>query len=286
MRLQKIYNLEEFAAKHRITDVFGAYAAHFTVDGTDMDDFRCMVGERTLFTKLLLTDAGSASLRLGQSEVALAKGSLLVVTARDVAAVGNSSPDFHAEVVLVDDHLVDTSKHYTLTDDRYASVQDIFRFVHNIVIHRHINKTEIMQSMFHVLRLFCEELPYDECSVTRDLAHKKRVYEIFLHLLYQNFKKKRQIRFYADKMNLSTAYLSRLVKEISGTTVNDHVSSLVYKEICNLLSQTTMTMGEISDTLNFSDQSAMTNFFKQRAGISPLAYRNKSEGHTTSTDQP
>lgn len=85
-------------------------------------------------------------------------------------------------------------------------------------------------------------------------------------------------------MNLSTAYLSRLVKEISGTTVNDHVSSLVYKEICNLLSQTSMTMGEISDALNFSDQSAMTNFFKQRAGISPLAYRSRSEGHALSTD--
>lgn len=284
MRLQKIYNMEEFAAKYRITDVFGAYAAHFTVNGTDMEDFRHMVGEHTLFTKLLLVDGGNASMQLGQSEVALKKGSMLVVTARDVATLGTVSEDFHAEAVLVDDHLVAVSKHYALTDDRYATVHDIFRFVQNIVVHRHINKTEIMQSMFHVLRLFCEELPYDECSVTRDLAHKKRVYEIFLHLLYQNFKKKRQIRFYADKMNLSTAYLSRLVKEISGTTVNDHVSSLVYKEICNLLSQTSMTMGEISDALNFSDQSAMTNFFKQRAGISPLAYRSRSEGHASSTD--
>ncbi len=284
MRLQKVYNMEEFATKYRITDVFGAYAAHFTVNGTDMEDFRHMVGEHTLFTKLLLVDGGHATMQLGQNEVALKKGSMLVVTARDVATIGKASADFLAEVILVDDHLVAVSKHYALTDDRYATVHDIFRFVHNIVAHRHINKTEIMQSMFHVLRLFCEELPYDECSVTRDLAHKKRVYEIFLHLLYQNFKKKRQIRFYADKMNLSTAYLSRLVKEISGTTVNDHVSSLVYKEICNLLSQTSMAMGEISDALNFSDQSAMTNFFKQRAGISPLAYRSRSEGHTSSTD--
>ncbi len=286
MRLQKVYNMEEFAAKYRLTDVFGAYAAHFTIDHDHMETFCRMAEERTLFTKLLLVNDGSASLKMGQSEVALAKGSMLVVTARDVAAVSKTTPDFQAEVILVDDHLVAGSKHYALADDRFATVQDIFRFVHNIVAHRHINKTEIVQSMFHVLRLFCEELPYDECSVTRDLAHKKQVYEIFLHLLYQNFKKKRQIRFYADKMNLSTAYLSRLVKEISGTTVNDHVSSLVYKEICNLLSQTSMTMGEISDALNFSDQSAMTNFFKQRAGISPLAYRNRGENPAPSTDRP
>ena len=90
-----------------------------------------------------------------------------------------------------------------------------------------------------------------------------------------NFRKERQICFYADKLNVSTAYLSRLVKEISGSTVNDHVSSLLYKEICNLLKQSDMTMGEIADSLHFSDQSALSNFFKLRSGMSPLAYRNQ-----------
>ena len=104
---------------------------------------------------------------------------------------------------------------------------------------------------------------------------KKEVYEVFLHHLYRNYRKERQIRFYADKLNVSPAYLSRLVKEISGSTINEHATSLVYKEICNLLTQTDMTMGEIADHLNFSDQSAMTNFFKQRSGMTPLAYRNR-----------
>lgn len=117
-------------------------------------------------------------------------------------------------------------------------------------------------------------LQYEQCSITHDLGHKKEVYEI-LHHLYRNFRKERQIRFYADKLNVSTAYLSRLVKEISGSTVNDHVSSLLYKEICNLLKQSDMTMGEIADSLHFSDQSALSNFFKLRSGMSPLAYRNQ-----------
>lgn len=77
------------------------------------------------------------------------------------------------------------------------------------------------------------------------------------------------------QLNVSTAYLSRLVKEISGSTVNDHVSSLLYKEICNLLKQSDMTMGEIADSLHFSDQSALSNVFKLRSGMSPLAYRNQ-----------
>ena len=79
----------------------------------------------------------------------------------------------------------------------------------------------------------------------------------------------------AEKLNVSSAYLSRMVKEISGTTVNDHITSLLYKEICNLLKQSDMTMGEIADYLHFNDQSALTNFFKTRAGMTPLAYRNQ-----------
>ena len=40
-----------------------------------------------------------------------------------------------------------------------------------------------------------------------------------------------------------------------------------------LLKTTDMTMIEISEELNFNDQSAFTNFFKQKAGMTPLAYR-------------
>ena len=42
-----------------------------------------------------------------------------------------------------------------------------------------------------------------------------------------------------------------------------------------MLTQTDMTMGEIADHLNFSDQSALTNFFKLRSGMTPIAYRNR-----------
>ena len=57
--------------------------------------------------------------------------------------------------------------------------------------------------------------------------------------------------------------------------LRQHSNPLLYKEICNLLKQSDMTMGEIADYLHFNDQSALTNFFKTRAGMTPLAYRNQ-----------
>lgn len=283
MKHQQIYNLEEFANKYQLTDIFDAYAAYFSVGFTqptgvdELHHFKEMVQQRTLFTKLLLIRKGTATVVINEQDErkTLNADSLLVMTSRHVINEIELTPDFEAECVLVDTDMVDENTIYHLTEEKHKSVSDVFNIIHNIVRHQHINKVEMIQSMFNVLRLILEELPYEERSISHDFKHKKEVYEIFLHHLYRNFRKERQIRFYASNMNVSTAYLSRLVKEISGSTINEHVTSLIYKEACNLLSHSDMSIGEIADALSFSDQSALTNFFKMRAGMTPLAYRNK-----------
>lgn len=283
MKHQQIYNLEEFANKYQLTDIFGAYAAYFSVGFTQptgvdvLHHFKEMVQQRTLFTKLLLIRKGTATVVINEQDErkTLNADSLLVMTSRHVINEIELTPDFEAECVLVDTDMVDENTIYHLTEEKHKSVSDVFNIIHNIVRHQHINKVEMIQSMFNVLRLILEELPYEERSISHDFKHKKEVYEIFLRHLYRNFRKERQIRFYASNMNVSTAYLSRLVKEISGSTINEHVTSLIYKEACNLLSHSDMSIGEIADALSFSDQSALTNFFKMRADMTPLAYRNK-----------
>ncbi len=277
---QQVYNLKDFALKYHLQDIFGAYAAHVVFDDTQDVALEKMAGERTLFSKVLLVTRGTIKIEVLQQEVVveeahrlLKANDLLVVSPKHVVAFSEASPDFEAECILVDEEIL-AGAIFRLTEDQLKAVLDIFHMIRDIVRHQHIYKVEMIQSMVNVLKLLISELPYDHISVTHDLKHKKNVYEIFLHLLYRNFRSERQIRFYADKLNVSSPYLSRIVKEISGTTVNDHITSLLYKEICNLLKQSDMTMGEIASYLHFSDQSAMTNFFKQRAGITPLAYRN------------
>ena len=275
---QKIYNLEEFASRYHLKDIFGAYAAHFAVTRQESGDFADMVTERALFCRIFLVKQGSCRMVINGKDgdvLELGEGSMLMVSVNDVATLLSVSPDIDVECVLVDEEFVSQTYCFRLSADKYKSVLDIFHFIRDIVRHQHINKIEMIRSMFNVLKLIIEELPYEQCSVSHDIGHKKGIYEIFLHHLYRNFRKERQIRFYADKLNVSTVYLSRMVKEISGTTVNDHATSLVYKEICNLLTLSDMTIGEIADYLNFSDQSALSNFFKQRSGMTPLAYRNR-----------
>ena len=282
MKQHYVFNLEEFATRHQLSDTFGAYAAHFSIRDNETNNLADLMRERTLFTKIILVKEGhlvittekTSDIDSTANELRLSAHDMLIVSFQKQVNITDISKNFEAECILVDEFISNDAM-FHLSKERNKSTLDIFHIIRDIVRHQHIYKVEMIRSMFNVLRLSIAEMPYEECSVTSDLKHKKEVYEIFLHHLYRNFRSERQIRFYADKLHISTTYLSRLVKEISGSTVNDHVSSLIYKEICNLLKQQEMTMGEIADSLNFSDQSAMSNFFKQRAGISPLAYRNK-----------
>ncbi len=271
-----IYNLEEFSARYKLSDTFGAYAAYVCVSSDAC--FADMLSQHTLFSKLLLVTGGQCQVTDGEVEaepIMLLKGDMLLVPADVKCVVVGVSANFTGECVMVDQRFALRLTHYHLNTDKYQSMLGIFHFIRDIIRHRHVNKSEMIQSMFNVLRLAVEELPYQQCLTSHDLGHKKDVYTIFLHHLYRNFRKERQIHYYANKLNVSAAYLSRTVREISGSTVNDHVTSLVYKEICNMLSNSDFTVGEIAANLNFSDQSALTNFFKQRSGITPMAYRQR-----------
>ena len=81
------------------------------------------------------------------------------------------------------------------------------------------------------------------------------------------------MQFYADCLNVSATYLSRTIKELTGNTVLCYLSNFLYNEICIQLKTTDKTISEIADELNFSDQSALTNFFRTKSGITPLAYK-------------
>lgn len=109
-------------------------------------------------------------------------------------------------------------------------------------------------------------------------AHKERkdeIYEHFIDLLKQNYKKEREIGFYADLLCMSPKYLSRMVKEASGKLASEWIEDYVVTESKALLSSTTMSIQQISNTLNFPTQSLFGKYFKRVTGISPREYRKK-----------
>ena len=74
---------------------------------------------------------------------------------------------------------------------------------------------------------------------------------------------------------MTPKYLSLLVKNVSNRTAGEWIDNYVVLEAKALLSSSTLSIQEISDRLNFTNQSFFGKYFKQHVGISPTEYRKK-----------
>lgn len=118
------------------------------------------------------------------------------------------------------------------------------------------------------------------CSPGTASCYIKRSTELFRNfkkLAVDHYRSHHDIAFYADRLNISTTYLSRIVKATSGHTVRFHLSELLSIEAKRLLENTDMDINKIADTLGFSDQSVFGKFFLRKTGLSPMKFRLKSD---------
>ena len=79
--------------------------------------------------------------------------------------------------------------------------------------------------------------------------------------------------FYADLLNITTTYLSRIVRQMSGRTVQDFLASALVSEAAIRLKTTNRSITQLADDFHFSDQAAFTKFFTRMKGILPKKYR-------------
>jgi YesN/AraC family two-component response regulator len=95
----------------------------------------------------------------------------------------------------------------------------------------------------------------------------------FLKMVKDNFRSERQLKYYADALCITPRYLSRVVKECTGSSAADWIERYVVLEARALLKSTDMTVQQISDYLNFPTQTFFGKYFKRRTGLSPKEYR-------------
>lgn len=77
----------------------------------------------------------------------------------------------------------------------------------------------------------------------------------------------------AKSVNLSYVQFSRRFKAATNMTPFDYIAKLRIKKARQLLSNTDLTIAEISAVMDFSSEYYFSNFFKKHLGISPSAFR-------------
>jgi AraC-like DNA-binding protein len=79
-------------------------------------------------------------------------------------------------------------------------------------------------------------------------------------------------------MFISPDYLSKIIREFDGTSARTWINDSIIEKAKFLMLQSNLTLKEISDKLNFPDQSSFGRFFKNNTGQSPKEYRKTLTG--------
>lgn len=101
------------------------------------------------------------------------------------------------------------------------------------------------------------------------------IFKNFMSMVHENCISQREVTFYADKLCISTKYLTGICRSVSGDSAKKIIDDFTILEIKVLLQSTDLTIQEIADRLGFPDQSYLGRYFKRHEGISPKEYQNQ-----------
>lgn len=81
------------------------------------------------------------------------------------------------------------------------------------------------------------------------------------------------VQFFAEKLNLSSNYLSDMLRVQTGQTTQQHIQNRMIEKAKELLSTTHLSVSEIAYQLGFEHPQSFHRLFKKFSTLSPLEYR-------------
>lgn len=154
-----------------------------------------------------------------------------------------------------------------------SRMEEILRYLSSDNAH----KGAIVEHLYAVFLLDIQSVL--EQSVENEPAGKRaeEVFVGFIRLLPENFLEHHDIAYYADALSITTTYLSRVVRQLTGRTVVGYVNQFLLMEATFLLRTSKLSIAQISDRLHFSDQAAFSKFFSRMKGVAPKEYRRQKQ---------
>ena len=246
------------------------------------------------FQLLVRHFAGSAKIKVDMVEYDLSEPiNLIRVMSGQILMVEHISDDFDGVVVIMSNSFVESMLVYMNNalpfnvatrsncvkhlSNEAIDLSDMFlKAIHQVLMNQtnpHLDKVlqHVLMAIFYSSEEIRNQLETESGAYTSADAISKE----FMRLVKDNFRSERQLQFYADKLCITPRYLSRVVKECTGSSAADWIERYVVLEARALLKSTSMTIQQISDELNFPSQTFFGKYFKRRVGMSPKLYRRQ-----------
>lgn len=121
---------------------------------------------------------------------------------------------------------------------------------------------------------------------SRNYTHKTELTKLFspsylnileklVILINENFKNEKLPKFYANRLNITTKHLNRVIKETINKTTSELISERIVLEAKRLIVHSNESLTSISYNLEFSEYAYFSKFFKMKTGSTPMNFRKK-----------
>lgn len=170
---------------------------------------------------------------------------------------------------------------FQLTDESYADINHIFEKMFKELSSDYAYKYDLLRNYLQELIHYGQKLqPASALYPTHNAS--ARVSSLFIELLERQFpidspRQKLQLRTasdYADQLAVHVNHLNKVLKENTGKTTTEIISSRVVQEAKILLRQTDWSISEIAYCLDFEQVAHFSTFFKKQTSMTPLGFRS------------
>jgi AraC-like DNA-binding protein len=232
---------------------------------------------------------GWMDISIGLQRFRVHKGEFLVILPSHIFQVHEQSADFDARSIMISNDFVENINIYSgkmIFPYPYIEVNPVTRVEHHGGDKLLTDFYAVLDNLqgFSKLNIYYEQMVqhlvcalllgiatiYEQLAPTLEVND---LFKRFVVLLNQHFKTEHSVSFYADKLCLTPKYFSLRIKEVSGKTAGEWIDDMITLEAKVLLRTPNTSIQQVSDSLNFCDQSTFGKFFKLRTGISPKEYK-------------
>ena len=285
--------LKQSKPKHPLISVVDFSKANFSNGAKTQDNLKYTTG----FYSILLKQLDEGSVKYGREYYDFQEGTLFFMSPNQVFSLESSGCVYGWGLYFHPDLIKGTSLTHTISDYSFFKYhvnealhlsEDEKSELRNIVngieaeLNRPIDKhsKSVIVSGIELLLNHCMRY-YDRQFITRDIANKSVLASIeqFLSSYFKTDLPKEKglptVKQCAQEVNLSTNYLSDLLKKETGKSTQEHIHYYLIEEAKNrLLTSNNTSISEIAYGLGFEYPQYFSKIFKKIEGISSVEYRS------------
>lgn len=241
---------------------------------------------------IILCRRGSAVINVNYHVWDLPDGGVITIFPGDVISVSRQSSDFIVDMLVYSPNIlreasldIEHSIYDKLREDRCHSdsqvVSDIVRSMFTLLglyfrqsTCKCLDKLVLCQlkAFFIGFHDYISRFP-DMVPPSSSSKRKRDLFNSFMKLIELNYRRFRDVNWYAGQLNISSKYLNIITKEITVNSAKTLIDHYVILKLKQELSGSGKSLKQLAWDYNFCDASFFTRYFRLHTGLTPRAWR-------------